>query len=536
MYDTLGFPVDLTQLMATETGLTLDTEGFESEMAEQKRRSRDARYANKYGSVPRMELIAEQTAWLADRNIDPTNDEAKYLWNVATIARVKAIYTPDKTFKDSETFLSQGDVVGIVLDNSSFYAEDGGQVSDTGTIEFNDEEGNTSMIFEVTDVQLYAGYLLHMGVVKQGSGLKVGDSVVCSVDYNRRRDIAANHLMTHVLNAALRQVLRHDVQQRGSFCNDEKLTFDFSYKYAMDPYQLMKTEELVQKAIRANECVSVKVMPLDEAKAIDGVRAIFGEVYPDPVRVVRVGADTSIEFCGGTHLSYTRDALSFALLEERAVAKGIRRITAVTRLEAMMAHDSNEYYGSLVFSLYNEYKDLQKLSGYVREELEAASISASRKDELRDHVTKLQKEGKEALQHRVYVCMNHVRAKVREALVNNERVLVFVTDIRANAKASQSITKKVKKMAPELAFMGLSEEKQGSGGKVLCFTSVPDSLIEKSGLKADEWVRNTLESIGGRSGGKPSNAQGRAPKCKDIDAILEQGKAYAKQMLESAKL
>ena len=104
MYDTLGFPVDLTQLMATEAGLTLDTEGFESEMAEQKRRSRDARYANKYGSVPRMELIAEQTAWLADQNIDPTNDEAKYLWDVATIARVKAIFTPDKTFTDSETF------------------------------------------------------------------------------------------------------------------------------------------------------------------------------------------------------------------------------------------------------------------------------------------------------------------------------------------------------------------------------------------------------------------------------------------------
>ena len=308
----------------------------------------------------------------------------------------------------------------------------------------------------------------------------------------------------------------------------------------MNLEQLKRTEELVQQAIQASELVSAKVMPLAEAKAIDGVRAVFGEVYPDPVRVVRVGADTSIEFCGGTHLSNTGEAQAFALVEETAVAKGIRRITAVTKSQALEALEQGEIFNTKVLTLENENEVLDTKAGNFCKELDAAFLPASLKAELRARLEALQKQGaqakKAALQKRVDNCMNYVRAKVQQALDNKESVLVLITDIGADAKASQSIANEVKKLAPELAFMGLSEEETGSGGKVLCFTSVPDSLIEKFGLKADEWVGNTLESIGGRGGGKPSNAQGQAPECKDVAAILEQGKAFAKQMLESAKV
>lgn len=200
----------------------------------------------------------------------------------------------------------EGDTIGLVLDKTPFYAEAGGQDTDLGTISFEGGE-----IF-VNDEQVYGGYILHSGVVSKGS-ISVGSQVKCQVDYARRRDIAPNHSMTHVLNAALRHVLGDGSDQRGSQCNDEKLRFDFSYKSAMTVDELRNCENyvLVSDTIEINLPVTAKVMPLADAKAVPGVRAMFGEVYPDPVRVVMVGDDCSVEFCGGTHISNTAEAEAF---------------------------------------------------------------------------------------------------------------------------------------------------------------------------------------------------------------------------------
>ena len=339
LYDTLGFPIDLTELMAEEAGMTVDIKGFEAEMEGQKQRSREARAAAKGLGGQRLELIAEQTAWLADEGIKVTDDSYKYVWDEEVEATVKAIFTTDGSFLKEGDVAKEGAAVGLVLDKSSFYAEAGGQDADLGTISFADGGGELA----VNDVQTYGGYILHTGIISEGGSISVGGTVKCRVDYDRRRDIAPNHSMTHVLNAGLREVLGEGCDQRGSQCNDEKLRFDFSHKSAMTAVQLRDTEDYVRETIEKSIPVSAEVMPLADAKAIPGVRAMFGEVYPDPVRVVKVGDDCSVEFCGGTHIANTADAEAFVLVEETAVAKGIRRITALTRESAKKAMEEGEF-------------------------------------------------------------------------------------------------------------------------------------------------------------------------------------------------
>ena len=337
LYDTLGFPIDLTELMAKEAGMTVDLRGFEAEMENQKRRSRDARTAARgLAGGRRLELIAEQTAWLAENGIGPTDDSGKYAWDEEAEATVMAVFAHDGFLPEGEQ-AREGDAVGLVLDRSSFYAEAGGQDADLGVVAFLSKDG-TEVTGElvVNDVQSYGGYVLHSGIVSRGA-VSVGSDVRCRVDYDRRRDVAPNHSMTHVLNAALRRVLGEGCDQRGSQCNHEKLRFDFSHKSAMTADQLRDTEAYVRETIRKGLPVTARVMPLAEAKAIPGVRAMFGEVYPDPVRVVAVGEDASVEFCGGTHVSNTAEAEAFVLTEETAVAKGVRRITALTRAAAKKA-------------------------------------------------------------------------------------------------------------------------------------------------------------------------------------------------------
>lgn len=537
LYDTLGFPVDLTELMAQEAGMTLDMEGFESEMEQQKNRSREAQRAARTGGAPALELIAEQTAWLADKRIEPTLDEFKYKWDAELSAKVVAIFS-DEGFLPEGSEARPGDFLGVILDRSSFYAEAGGQVADTGLIEFLDEKGNLAGEFIVKDTQVYAGYVLHKGVVEEGSP-KVGQSVNCKVDYGRRSLIAPNHSMTHVLNAALRQVLGSDCDQRGSLCNEEKLRFDFSYNKALTPSQLRTIEDFCQDVIRAKEGVSSKVMALEDARKIDGVRAVFGEVYPDPVRVVSVGSETSVEFCGGTHITNSAEAEAFVIVEETAVAKGIRRISGITRGAAQQAISEGAKFEMIVQDLDKlpaDTDELDKQAGSIRKELDAAFISAAIKAELRAKLEAIQKRANEAkkkvLQQRVDVCLNRIKVEVEAAKANCEQCLVSIADIGTDSKASQRVLNTVKEMAPELAFFGLSEEVPGSGGKVLAFAIVPEELVAK-GIKADEWVKAALESCGGRGGGRAAAAQGQAPSCRELSSVVEDAKAYAASKLET---
>lgn len=528
LYDTLGFPIDLTELMAEEAGMTVDAPGFRAEMESQKQRSRDARSAAKgLAAGERLELIAEQTARLADGGVEVTDDGRKYAWDEVVGAKVEAIFTSGGFLKEGEV-AENGSVVGLVLDKSSFYPEAGGQDADLGTISF---EGGELVI---NDVQVYGGYVLHSGVISEGS-ISVGSAAECRVDYDRRRDVAPNHSMTHVLNAALREVLGEGCDQRGSQCNDEKLRFDFSHKKAMTAAQLKDAEAYVRDAIDRSLPVTAEVMPLDDAKALPGVRALFGEVYPDPVRVVRVGDDSSVEFCGGTHVSNTADAEAFVLTEETAVAKGIRRITALTRDAAKKAVAEGEKFEGRTAALESidadATPDLDKRAGAVRKDLDAAELSAALKSELRARIEAVQKKGidakKRLLAGRVDKCLNVVKADVEQALADGKKSLVLNLDIGADSKASQKVIKAVQKIAPELAFMGVSEEEVGSGGKALCFAIVPEAVMEATGFKANVWLKDVLDAAGGRGGGKPGNAQGQVPNCEDVEAIIANAESFA---------
>lgn len=531
LYDTLGFPIDLTELMAEEAGLVVDTKGFAEEMESQKKRSREARAAAKSGGAPRLEFIAEQTAALANLGVHVTDDGFKYKWDVELPATVMSVYGPDGFLEDGKS-AQPGDFVGVVLDKSGFYPEAGGQEADVGELRIVNDAGDVVGLFDVRDVQTYGGYLLHTGVVKEGA-ISAGSVVNCRVDYDRRRQVAPNHSMTHVLNAALREVLGDSVDQRGSLCNDEKLRFDFSYKKAMNIDQLRQTEAFCQKVVKDSLPVTAKTMPLADAQALEGVRAVFGEVYPDPVRVVSVGDDTSIEFCGGTHISNTAEAEAFVLVEETAVAKGIRRITAVTRGAAVQAIEEGKRFEALVSeteALGADTPDLDKKAGAIRKDIDAAFVSATLKAELRARIEGIQKKANEAkkaaIAQRVDQVLNDVKKVVEETVATGGKTLVMNVDIGADSKASQMISNAVKKMAPELAFLGVSEEEQGSNGKVLAFALVPDSAIEL-GLKADEWIKTTLEVCGGRGGGKAENAQGQAPECSDVNAVIQAAVSFA---------
>lgn len=535
LYDTLGFPFDLTELMAQEAGLTVDSKGFLQEMEEQKQRSREARISAKSGGGPRLELVAEQTAWLSDNDIHATDDSFKYRLDVELPATVLAVYG-EKGFLDESATVSEGDFVGVVLDKSSFYAEAGGQEADTGVISILSDSGEPTGTFRVTDVQTYGGFVLHSGVVVEGS-VGVNSIVKCQVDYDRRRRVTPNHSMTHVLNAALRQVLGDGVDQRGSLCNDEKLRFDFSHKKALTPEELKRVEELCQEAVAEKLPVSDRVMPLNEAQKIDGVRAVFGEVYPDPVRVVTIGNDISVEFCGGTHVANTEEAEQFCILEETAVAKGIRRITAVTKdaAKASIAEGAKmEEKVAEAEGLPADTPNLDKEAGALRKDLDESLVSAPRKADLRSRIEAIQKKAidakKAALAKRLDIVLNDVKTVIQQAIDENKKILLMNVDIGADAKASQKVMNTVKSMAPDIAFLGISEEEPGSGGKVMAFAIVPDNLTSE--LQADKWVQASLESCGGRGGGKPNGAQAQAKECNDLERVLKDAEAFAESILQ----
>lgn len=310
--------------------------------------------------------------------------------------------------------------IGVIVDATPFYAESGGQTFDTGYLNVVDASASKTdddedavapalATIAVTNVQSFAGFVLHVGTVERGT-IRVGDSVRCEVDYDRRTDIAPNHTMTHALNYALRKVLGHTpekpVEQKGSFVAAERLRFDFSYNKGLTQEQLTEVDAIVTKTINAALPVYHDVVPLARARAVHSLCAVFGETYPDPVRVISIGVPVdrlvsdpenaewgaySVELCGGTHINHTSQAGAFAVIEETAIAKGIRRIVAVTRqaaLDAMGAAEAlRDDFGA---ARALPVEALSKAILDLTEKLNNAVIPAAAKLELRGQLADLQ--------------------------------------------------------------------------------------------------------------------------------------------------
>jgi alanyl-tRNA synthetase len=315
LYDTYGFPVDLTADIARERGLTLDLAGFEQHMAEQKQRARAASHFT--------------ATTLNDIDVEGVTDFTGYE-AVQDNGTIVALYVDGQardTVNSAETAL-------VVLDVTPFYAESGGQVGDTGWLKTETAQ------FSVTDTQKKGdGVVCHLGHLDYGE-LFVGDRVHAHVDNARRQSIALHHSATHLLHAALRSVLGEHVQQRGSLVTAERLRFDFTHFQAIDHEQLRTIEYLVNRQIRANHTVETRIMDLQDAKA-SGAMALFGEKYASQVRVLRMG-DFSIELCGGTHVRAVGDIGLFKIIAESGIAAGVRRIEAVAGERALQWVDAQQ--------------------------------------------------------------------------------------------------------------------------------------------------------------------------------------------------
>eukprot|EP01025_Chloroclados_australasicus_P014578 TRINITY_DN16848_c0_g2_i5.p1 TRINITY_DN16848_c0_g2~~TRINITY_DN16848_c0_g2_i5.p1 ORF type:complete len:1226 (-),score=185.41 TRINITY_DN16848_c0_g2_i5:256-3462(-) len=536
LQDTYGFPIDLTQLMAEERGLSVDIPGYEAALLAARERSKAGRKA---GAGAQLKFESHATATLQKMGVNVTDDEGKYVEEDIADAQVMGIFSMDGFVDTAAEAVEQGEVVGIVLDKTSFYAEQGGQVADTGFL-----EGPTGRLV-VTDVKVAAGYILHVGTVT--GDFKKGDIVVSRVDYYRRSKIIPNHTFTHVMNFALRKVLGNHVDQKGSIVQPDRLRFDFSNNSAVKTEQLEQVENICRQKVEENLDVFTKVVALKQAESIKGLRAVFGESYPDPVRVVSIGKSVdellanpdkdenmeySIEFCGGTHLKNTGAAKQFALLVEEGIAKGVRRIVAVTAEEAQAAVQLGE-------TLTGKLKDMDKLSGEelertvtnFRTEVDAAEIPYVVKERIRSGINTLTKKIVEQQKAQAAANRQLAEQKALEAAKiacdKGSKFLVERIDVGIDPKALAEASNKISQQYSELAVMlfSVDEGKQ----KALAYAGVPKAMISQ--IKAGDWVKTTLQLIGGKGGGKPEYAQGQGSEISNVPAAMQEAEKYAQKAL-----
>ncbi|KAJ7374691.1 Alanine--tRNA ligase, cytoplasmic [Desmophyllum pertusum] len=550
LYDTYGFPVDLTQLMAEERGLTVDMNVYE----ECKKKAQEIARGKGSGSDDAITLDVHAINKLQkDFNLAPTDESAKYNYKSdldgnyvfePLMGTVKAIVF-EKEFVNEVT---TGSHCGVVLDRTSFYAEQGGQIYDQG---FMVKEGDDEVEFSVSNVQVHGGYVLHVGAVE--GTLRVGDQMKCLIDEQRRRLTMNNHTATHVLNFSLRKELG-EADQRGSMVAPDRLRFDFTAKGALTTEQVKNTELTSQDIVSRNMDVFAKESSLAMAKDIQGLRAIFEEVYPDPVRVVSVGASFdelqddpqagykySVEFCGGTHLQRTGHMKSFVLVSEEAISKGIRRIVALTGPEALKAEKKCHSLEEQVENIQNvvqqkmkegnlKIKETSQEIARIGEDISAAVISAWRKDEMRTKLKVVKKLVDDADKIKKAAMMQQAvdKAKAMIEADSNRSFVVDVFDAGSNSKILDAALKQFKSLAPKTAALLFSVDEENS--KIICLAQVPKDVIQQ-GLKADEWVKSVSELIGGKCGGKDLSAQGSGPNIGCLKKAMETATRFAQQKL-----
>ncbi|GLJ12932.1 hypothetical protein SUGI_0200930 [Cryptomeria japonica] len=537
LWDTYGFPMDLTQLMAEEMGLKVDVDGFNIAMEEARQKARSAR-GRSGGEILVME--AEATAELLRRGVAPTDDKSKYVWNQDHTSKVKAIYNGSE-FID---FVTSGEDVGILLETTNFYAEQGGQIYDTGICE------GPYGSFDVRNAQIYGGYILHIGsVLGETDRICVGDEIICKLDYQRRGLIAPNHTCTHMLNYALKAVLGDHIDQKGSLVAPDKLRFDFSHGKPVNADALKQIEAIVNQQIQDELDVYAKEASLMEAKRILGLRAVFGEVYPDPVRVVSIGrrvedllvdpdnpqwAAFSTEFCGGTHLSNTREAKAFALVSEEGIAKGVRRITAFTTGAAIEAIETAASFDSRLNDASKlEGAALEKEVASLKSSLDSAVIPAAKKADFRGKITKLQDRVKKAQKQAAEA---HMKAAITAAIelanklsLRDEAYCVSRIDVGLDANAIREAVLKFMEKQKDIPVMMFSVDE--ATNKVLVYAGVPQSVAKK-GLAVLDWLRKVLEPLKGNGGGgKGGLAQGQGNDAARIEEAMEIARTIATEKL-----
>lgn len=468
LYDTYGFPVDLTADIAKQRGLSIDEVGFEREMTSQRTR---ARAASQFGAN-----------YAADIDIDASTEFIGYS-HLSGDAKVVAIFVDGKPV----THLDTGSEGVIVLDRTPFYAESGGQVGDGGYLR------NDNVEIEIIDTKKQgASTFIHVGVVERGQ-LKEGMRVSAHVDAKERRATACNHSATHLLHAALRNVLGTHVTQKGSLVDAERLRFDFSHSEAVTSAQLREIEDLVNEHIRANHAVETKEMKVDEAMA-SGAMALFGEKYGDKVRVLSM-TKFSVELCGGTHVKHTGDIGVFRITSESGVAAGVRRIEAVTAANALAWMQQNE-------SVVDQVAVLVKGS--------RANV-VEKVSQLADRARALEKEIDQLKAKLASSAGNDLTAAARD--VKGVRVVAARMD-GADAKALRDTVDQLRNKLGTAAIVLAAVE----DGKVRLVAGVSKDAMDK--VKAGELISMVALQVDGKGGGRPDMAQAGGNNPANLDKAL----------------
>lgn len=528
LHDTYGFPIDLTEIMAQERGLTVDLAGYDKLMEEARQRARAVTHADE--ATARIALTTEARSALKVQAIAETDDSPKF---ETMDCKAKIVSIWDGAQFVERTRGSSDEVVGILTDRTTFYASMGGQIGDTGAI------GSKGSSFEVMDTQAAGGYIIHIGRVTEGE-LAVGGSATMSVERARRHPIMANHTATHLMNRALREVLGDHIDQKGSLVADDRLRFDFSHNAPMTHDELTAVQHLVNQDINAGLKVHATDVPLEKARKIHGVRAVFGEVYPDPVRVVAIGVPVedlvanphhekwyhyAVEFCGGTHLGSTNETESFVIVSEEAVAKGVRRIVALTGSQAAQARDRAMALRTRLHSASNlTGETLASEVAAITQGLEQETLPVRQRMELRGDLAELQTKVKAAQKQAAASETEQVLDQAR-AIANEAVGDVIVAEIKGAVGATiRNAMDVFKGKHPESAvLLGCAD---ADAGKVALIAHVPKPLI-KRGLKAGDWVREAAQACGGKGGGRPDSAQAGGKEPEKLPDALKAAESFA---------
>ncbi|HBQ6817608.1 TPA: alanine--tRNA ligase [Klebsiella pneumoniae] len=478
LYDTYGFPVDLTADVCRERNIKVDEAGFEAAMEEQRRRARESSgFGADYNAMIRVDGASE----------------FKGYDHLELNGKVTALFIDGKAV-DS---VSAGQEAVVILDQTPFYAESGGQVGDKGELK------GAGFSFAVSDTQKYGQAIGHIGKVASGS-LKVGDAVQADVDEARRQRIRLNHSATHLMHAALRQVLGTHVAQKGSLVNDKALRFDFSHFEAMKPEEIRAVEDLVNAQIRRNLAIETNIMDIDAARA-SGAMALFGEKYDDRVRVLRMG-DFSTELCGGTHAARTGDIGLFRITSESGTAAGVRRIEAVTGEGAMaILHAQSDQLNDIAQLLKG---DSHNLGEKVRAALERTRQLEKELQQLKEQAAAQESANLSSKAEEI----NGVKLLVSELTGVEPKMLRTMVDDLKNQLGSTIVV---------LATV--------ADGKVSLIAGVSKDVTDR--VKAGELVGMVAQQVGGKGGGRPDMAQAGGTDASALPAALASVKGWV-----SAKL
>ncbi|WP_134706339.1 alanine--tRNA ligase [Rahnella sp. CJA17(1/100)] len=478
LYDTFGFPLDLTADVCRERNLKVDEAGFEKAMDVQRRRARESSgFSADYNSMVRVDGVTQFSGYE----------------HLQRHSKVVALFVDGQPVND----IQAGVNAIVVLDDTPFYGESGGQVGDKGILK------TTTGVFSVSDTQKYGKAIGHQGALSSGK-LSIGDSVEAEVDVARRDRIRLNHSATHLLHAALRQVLGKHVAQKGSLVNDNYLRFDFSHFEAMKPEEIRQVEDLVNAQIRRNLPIQTTIMDLDEAKE-KGAMALFGEKYEDSVRVLSMG-DFSTELCGGTHASRTGDIGLFRIQSESGTAAGVRRIEGITGENAINA-------------LHQQSDLLQDVAHLVKGDVNSIT------DKIRSLIERSRTLEKELQQ-----------VKGQQAAQESASLSSQAKEV----KGVKLLVRQLDNVEPKMLRTMVDDLKNQLGSVIIVLATIADDKVSliagvtkdlTDRVKAGELIASVAQQVGGKGGGRPDMAQAGGSDVQALPAALATVEAWVEAKL-----